>query len=217
MSDAPLFGPDDDVADTEALLRELDADDLETVSPPADVWRGIEAAIRDEQMPTDLRSDREPVAGRSTRLRAAILSAAAAVVLIAIGAIAVVTTGGDVDDVLASAELVHRSDFDPLGAGAEATARLIERNGRLEIRLDELDLPDPAADDLELWLIAPADDGSLDVQPVSLVDPDSSGSYAVPDGLDPDEYSIVDISIEPRDGDPAHSGRSILRGTLADT
>ena len=39
---------------------------------------------------------------------------------------------------------------------------------------------------------------------------------AVPAELDPDVYSIVDISIEPRDGDAAHSGRSILRGTLAD-
>jgi len=34
--------------------------------------------------------------------------------------------------------------------------------------------------------------------------------------LDPDVYSIVDIGIEPRDGDVAHSGRSILRGTLTD-
>ena len=35
-------------------------------------------------------------------------------------------------------------------------------------------------------------------------------------GLDPDVYSTVDISIAPRDGDEMHSGRSILRGTLAE-
>ena len=34
------------------------------------------------------------------------------------------------------------------------------------------------------------------------------------DGVDLDEYSIVDISVEPIDGDPAHSGDSIVRGQL---
>jgi hypothetical protein len=50
---------------------------------------------------------------------------------------------------------------------------------------------------------------------VSLVDPAAPGTYAVPADLDPDTYSVVDISIEPRDGDDAHSGRSILRGQLS--
>lgn len=36
----------------------------------------------------------------------------------------------------------------------------------------------------------------------------------VPDGLDADAYSVVDVSIQPYDGDPAHSGDSLLRGTL---
>lgn len=216
MSDAPLFGPDDDIADIEALLRELDADDLDATPPPADVWLGIEAAIRDDQALADSRGDTVvPIASRSSRRWAAVLSVAAAVALLAAGAIVIVATGGD-DPVVASAELVHQPDFDPLGAEAEATARLVERDGGFEIRLDDTDLPDPDTDDLELWLIAAADDGSLDVRPVSLVDPDSPGSYAVPAGLDPQVFSIVDISIEPRDGDAAHSGRSILRGTLAD-
>ncbi len=216
MSDAPLFGPDDDVADIEALLRELDAADLDTTPPPAGVWLGIEAAIRDDHALADPRGDTVvPIASRSSRRWAAVLSVAAAVALLAAGAILIVATGGD-DPVVASAELVHQSDFDPLGAEAEATARLVERNGGFEIRLDDAELPDPDTNDLELWLIAAAADGSLDVRPVSLVDPDSPGTYAVPVGLDPDVYSIVDISIEPRDGDAAHSGRSILRGTLAD-
>ena len=232
MSDAPLFGPDDDVADIEALLRELDAADLDTTPPPADVWVGIEAAIRADQNRADQnrtdqnRTERStdprgntvvPITSRSTRFRAAALSIAAAVALLAVGAIVIVATGGDDDPVVASAELVHQSDFDPLGADAEATARLVERDGGFEIRLDDAALPDPDTNDLELWLISTDADGAIaDVQPVSLVDPDSPGTYAVPAELDPDVYSIVDISIEPRDGDAAHSGRSILRGTLAD-
>lgn len=81
------------------------------------------------------------------------------------------------------------------------------------------DAPVPAtedeAHDLELWLIATDADGQItDVQPVSLVDATRPGTYAVPAGLSPDVYSVVDISIEPRDGDERHPGRSILRGTL---
>ncbi len=41
-----------------------------------------------------------------------------------------------------------------------------------------------------------------------------SGRFSIPPDVDLDEYSIVDISVEPVDGDPAHSGDSIVRGPL---
>jgi hypothetical protein len=40
------------------------------------------------------------------------------------------------------------------------------------------------------------------------------GSYDLPPGLDPEQFPIVDVSVEPLDGDPAHSGDSRLRGQL---
>jgi hypothetical protein len=49
---------------------------------------------------------------------------------------------------------------------------------------------------------------------VSLVS--GPGSYAVPSSLDVSTHRIVDISLEPRDGEDAHFGRSILRGTLTE-
>lgn len=225
MSDTPLFGPDDDVDEIESLLRDIEPSDLEITAPPSDVWDGIEAALDADATTTATTTTTttitttiaaDNVVPLGTRFRTAILAAAAAVALIAVGAVVLSSIGGDGDTVLASATLVHEADFDPLGADASATAQLIEQDGGFEIRLDDASLPDPAANDLELWLIAVGDDGALDVQPVSLVDPTSPSTYAVPDGLDPDVYSIVDISIEPRDGDEAHSGRSILRGSLAD-
>jgi len=42
-----------------------------------------------------------------------------------------------------------------------------------------------------------------------------TGSFTVPAGIDLAEYSLVDISVEPLDGDPLHSGNSIVRGELA--
>ena len=85
-----------------------------------------------------------------------------------------------------------------------------------ELVLTDARLPTGTVDaDLELWLISTDAAGEItDVQPVSLVDPTAPGTYAVPADLDPDTYTVVDISIEPRDGDEAHSGDSILRGEL---
>jgi hypothetical protein len=42
----------------------------------------------------------------------------------------------------------------------------------------------------------------------------SEGRFTVPPGLDLTQFPVVDVSDEPLDGDPAHSGISILRGVL---
>lgn len=71
--------------------------------------------------------------------------------------------------------------------------------------------------------VAPGDDG---LREVWLLRPDVSGlvslglltgdtgRFALPDDLDVGEFSVVDVSAEPLDGDPAHSGDSIVRGAL---
>jgi hypothetical protein len=143
----------------------------------------------------------------------AVLAAAAVVAVIVVGAVVVLSGGGDTDVVAATQLSYDPATFDPLGAGAAATAKLVEHDGTYEIELDDTVLPDVDTADLELWLIEADDTGNLvDVAPVSLID--GAGTYAVPTGLDVTTHRIVDISIEPRDGDDAHSGRSILRGAL---
>lgn len=62
----------------------------------------------------------------------------------------------------------------------------------------------------EVWLIR-NDAGAL----ISLgVLVGEEGSFPIPEGVDLAEYSLVDVSVEPIDGDPAHSGDSIVRGEL---
>ena len=39
-------------------------------------------------------------------------------------------------------------------------------------------------------------------------------STLVPAGVNLTDYPVVDVSLEPLDGNPAHSGTSVLRGTL---
>ena len=213
MSDEPDGVPTDDelpgMNDIEALLRELDVDDIQPVEPPADVWAGIEKRVADSPAPV------HSIAHRKRPTVRWVLAAAAAIVLIVAGTITVVRRRSN-DDVLSAAVLkFDAAQFDPRGAGASAEAVLINNDGKYEIRLTNSKLPAVAGDDLELWLIQPDAQGNpSDIAPVALVAGDGDGTYRVPSGLDPKSHYVVDISIEPRDGDAAHSGRSILRGPL---
>ncbi|HEX5366505.1 MAG TPA: anti-sigma factor [Acidimicrobiales bacterium] len=61
-----------------------------------------------------------------------------------------------------------------------------------------------------MWLIDEDVRGMVSLGPSR---PD--GRYAVPSGVDAGRFPVVDVSLEPPDGDPTHSGTSVLRGTLA--
>ncbi|WP_127473209.1 anti-sigma factor [Microbacterium sulfonylureivorans] len=99
----------------------------------------------------------------------------------------------------------------PEHQGAAGTAVAEEsRDGtvRLTVTLDGDTDPDGYR---EVWLIR-GDASAL----ISLgVLEGDAGSFTVPAGIDLTEYSLVDISVEPLDGDPLHSGNSIVRGELA--
>jgi len=211
MSETPLFGPDDRAVDIETLLRELDASDSEFVAPPADIWTGIETALADDNDRSVVQLDQRRRSTFGTRF----LAAAAAIAVLAAGAVVLSSIRGGDDTTVATATLVHEADFDPLGADATATARLVERDGSYEIELDDAALPSDLGEpaDLELWLIETDDAGNItDIASVALID--GPGTFPVPSTIDVASHRIVDISIEPRDDDASHSSRSILRGSL---
>ena len=62
----------------------------------------------------------------------------------------------------------------------------------------------------EVWLLTPDVSGLISVGTLE----GTSGRFDLPDGLDLDEFSVVDVSEEQFDGNPAHSGDSIVRGPL---
>jgi hypothetical protein len=134
-----------------------------------------------------------------------VLTAAAAVIVLVVGAVFLALAGrGDDETVVAAARL------EPLAAAEPATAELVEADGRLQ-----LDMPLPTADlpatdgFYEVWLIDTEIQRLISLGPVR---PDAT--YAVPGGIDYRDFPIVDVS-SPPDGDPTHSGDSILRGTLS--
>ncbi len=212
----PEFDPDFDAefADIEAVLRSLSPDDLEPIEPPPHVWQGIEAAVAAERVspPVDLMEYRRR---RMQRLTAV---AATLIVVVGLGAYLFGRGGENDGQVIAAATLeFDEANFDPLGAKALATVSLVDDEGAYRLAFDQADLPQNLREsaDLELWLIEPDADGQpQNLRSLGLIDADDLDEIAIPADVDPAKFRVVDISVEPRDGDAAHSGRSILRGPL---
>lgn len=101
-------------------------------------------------------------------------------------------------------------DAFPDHAQAEGTAQVDEaRDGARTLRVT-LSGEETSDDYREVWLIR--NDGNALIS-LGVLDGDS-GEFPIPSGVDLAEYDLVDISVEPVDGDPAHSGDSIVRGQL---
>ena len=133
------------------------------------------------------------------------VSLAVAAVLVVIGAIGVgVVTQND-----NRAEVVASTTLDVLEGSASATAQVVRvgDEDRLVVTAQNME-PAPPGTHYELWLVDP------DVtDPRSLGPMTGTTEVTVPDSIDLSEYPVVDISLQ-QDGMVAHSGLSLLRGTL---
>ena len=199
----------------EGLLREMEEKDLDLLEPPDEIWQGIESTLRNDQ---DAPASVVSLDSRRRTPRRGFLGAAAAVVAAVIGIVAFVALSRDADEILATATLAYDPlTFDSLGATAAAGANLVSADGRLTVKLFDAVLPSPGdGADLEVWLIQPDEEGNVaDLISLGVVNPTDPESLEVPGSYDPTVYFVVDISVEPRDGDASHSGRSILRGPLS--
>ena len=216
---------------TGARLAAMQPDDFEIDTPPPTLWNQIAAARRGElehraavdghpvlggahpavaAHPADTDPEPAATAPRRTRRRR-LVAAAAAVAALAVGAtIAVVRTSDSTENtVLASASLsgegLDGAPPDLLGSA------VVEQSGSKQVlRVEIGDAGAGSGRYLELWLIRTDISGM-----VSLGSVQTDGTYDLPVGLQIDEYPIVDVSTESYDGNPAHSGRSLLRGQLA--
>jgi hypothetical protein len=98
----------------------------------------------------------------------------------------------------------------PAGAGGYACLRVVDGQRRLVVHAEGM--PEQADGDYEAWLLD-RDDPAGRMEALGVLGQDGPG-LTVPASLDLSRYNIVDISAEPHDGNAAHSGRSMLRGTL---
>jgi len=178
----------------------LDAGELLTPSPR--VWSAIV-----EELALDEPASAAPVVPLRRRawLRPVAAIAAAVLLIAGVGATWWALRPAPTT-VLASATL----DPFPGWEGAEGSATVEEQPDGA--RVVDVSLTAPFDDDgfREVWLIS-----SDSAQLVSLgVMRGTDGTFTIPDGLDLSRFDLVDISEEPFDGDPAHSGDSIVRGQL---
>lgn len=148
------------------------------------------------------RARRAPSAQRKQRRQLFVASLAAACA--AVIGFSVIGGQDDTDTYVAEAT---NADLPEAYAGAATAIVTGDEALTLEIEFSEAL---PSAEPVELWLIKP---DLSDMVSLGIVEPGTT-EWQVPDGIEPTEYSLVDLSIEPDDGDPTHSGRSILRGAL---
>ncbi|GAA2018476.1 hypothetical protein GCM10009719_31740 [Nocardioides kribbensis] len=89
---------------------------------------------------------------------------------------------------------------------------LVDVPGGTRVTITASGLPEPRRGEFyEAWLLDPATNKML---PLGTLGPDGSAVVELPAGL-VSAYAAVDVSLEPDDGDPAHSVTSALRGAYA--
>ncbi len=189
--DLPEFG------EVAAILRRGPSD-VVFETPPDTVWAAIEAGLAADGAAAsevvDL-GDR-----RRTRLRVATAVAAMAAVLLVGVPLALSLRGSSPGTV----ELAALPGHEGFGGRAELDGR--------DLVVDLTGVPPEEGTFYEVWLLD-LDGGTLrDL--VALGTIDSSGHYTIDQSVDISRYDTLDVSIEPDDGDPAHSGVSVVRGVL---
>ncbi|HYX96202.1 MAG TPA: anti-sigma factor [Geodermatophilus sp.] len=190
------------------------------VPPPPGVWAGVAAATgvttapRPEAVdavrpaPTPTAVPPAPVAPLRTRRSRVLLAAAASLVVgVGIGAGAVALgTGDDDGQTVAAAALDPLADNDATGE-----ARVVERPDGSRVLEVDLSAADPDDGFYEVWLI---DEAVERMYSLGVVQGGGEVTLEVPPGVDLTQFPVVDVSVEPLDGDPRHSGVSVARGVL---
>jgi hypothetical protein len=212
---------------TVSIGRTARTDELQSPSP--EVWQRISAelglgastgAAPVRVQPVELDVDDRPPADLDTARRRRrgsriwIPLVAAAVVIGLIGGLTVgVWVGSSPSAPTAAVVARARLDAFPGWPGARGDA-VVEQlpDGSREV-LVEVDAAAAEAPLREVWLIAADASGLVSIGFLT----GRSGRFVVPAGIDLAAYPLVDVSNEADDGDPAHSGDSIVRGELRGT
>ena len=222
------------------LAREALVHDTELIAPPAGLWPAIEAAaglggahhskpsmlVGLEPGPASehgVPADPGPavvdlsIARQARRVRSGWATGIAAAVLVFVaGAATLGRLPGQTDGgrLLADAEVANAGL--PVAFDGAGTASLRSNGDDLYLELGLPSLPPVGENDAyyEVWMIDSNTEGMVSLGGVS------TGQETVridlPDNIDHHRFPVVDISIEPLDGDPTHSGQSVLRGVLVD-
>ena len=163
---------------------------------PAEAWQPQEPPPLAVPVPA-------PARARRLILRPAV-AVACALALLALGGAAGALIGGDGPDPEPSVAL---EPVEPAGGGASGSAAIAD--GQVTLSVAGLGPPGEGGF-YELWLLG--DEGELVSLGSFAVDDRGDAKVTVPLPVDPARFRFLDVSREPADGDPGHSGASVLRG-----
>lgn len=201
MNDDSRSDPDATaVEQLKMIAGELTDEDFRRDEPPAHLWGAIAAKMD--------RPANEVVTLRRTHRRA--LFGAAAVVLAALAIASGLLISRDSENVVVAAASLTNEGLSPLGSASSGKAEIIQRGTSYVLHLDVDRLPQEPSSYIEVWLIDTQVKGMISLGPFH-----GNGDYPIPSGVDPAKFPIVDVSLEPSDGVPTHSGVSIVRGVPA--
>ncbi len=185
---------------------------LETL--PAEVWEAPEPPPL--VMPEETADARSAPARRRRRLPAFTLRPAAATglaaLLLAVGVAAGTLLGGGSSDSGGGTTDLVLEQIDDGPAGAHGDVLLAGDGAQATVDVNGLDPSDPG-NFYELWLL---DDGGRMISLGSFrVGADGHAAVELPIPVAPSRYQYFDLSLQEDNGDPAHSGVSVLRGPTA--
>lgn len=183
----------------------------------ADASAGTSGSVVDLARPRTSQRRARGSQRRAHRFSDRVVAAVAAVALLAGAGVGAFVARLAEDD--ASAPVAQRLGDAQLTTVDEAalprgTAELQRHDDRVVLHVRAAGLGDAAeagGGTREVWLINV--DGKRMVS-LGLLAPGETGDFPVPERLLGQGYRIVDISDEPDDGDPLHSGQSLARGTI---
>lgn len=201
------------VADLRRLTGLL-SEPVQILAPPASLWGRVEDSVREST--TDQASVPREGARHVARHRKATWGAALAGLAVGtlLGGAAVTATSNlrDAPDQGPTSSLVAvgSAHLEPVGQTAIQGDAVMERDqdGNLRLQVDVSELADDGY--LEVWL---RDEGATRLVSLGAVTSRST-TVDVPEGLDLDEFPVVDVSHEHFDGDPTHGGETLLAGTM---
>jgi len=177
------------------------------VAPPPTIWEGVARAMREDREPVAAPAslaDHRQRRGLSRRTLVTAGAAAAAVAAALVVAVPALRPGSD--------EVVTQVALSPVGsATTPADAVMVAGGSGARMTVDASNLPRPVDGYYEVWLMGE----NNELVSLGVLDERKQGSFRVPDGVDPSRYPYVDVSLEPLDGNPAHSGDSLVRGRVS--
>lgn len=138
--------------------------------------------------------------------------AATVVVLLTLGSLALGRDDPPAQPPQDTGRVIAAGAVRPFGTDRTTTgsATVVELHDTRSMRIRLDGAPRTASTFVQAWLLDPRNNDMIALGVMG----GSTETFSLPKGVDLEDYSSVDISLEPFDGDPQHSAVSLARGAL---